>query len=361
MATEVRMENPVVTLDAAKPRAPEAAADEVDGLSHIEAALRHDPHSFSFFQAVRVLERLRPGHAAPGQFVDPATEFVRFGAHASIAFPPSEIQELDLPEDEHEPARMTVNFMGVTGPLGVLPHQYTLLLRERQRAKDGAAAAFLDLFHHRIISLFYRAWEKHRFTLAAEKDGEDPLRDHLLDLVGMGLPSQRQQLPIEDEALIHFGSLLGPQQRSAVALEQLIEDFFDVPVAVEQFVGGWYPLPRHDLTAVGEENGASTRLGMGAVAGDEIWDQQARVRVRLGPLSREQFDAFLPTGSAHEPLRALLRFFSHDQFDFEAQLVLAQDQVPGLVLGDADQPLGWGTWVRTRPSSRDADETILTL
>lgn len=355
------MENPVVTLDAVEPHDADTTVEEVSGPSPLEAALRDDPHSFHFFQAVRALERLRPGRAAPGHFVDPAREFVRFGVNPSLAFPPSEIQALELPQDEDEPARMTVNFMGVTGPLGVLPYQYTLLLRERQRARDGAAAAFLDLFHHRIISLFYRAWEKHRFSLAAEKGGEDRLRDHLLDLVGMGLPSQRDQLPVDDEALIHFGSLLGPQQRSAVALEQLLEDFFDVPVTVEQFIGGWYPLPRHDQTAVGDETGASTRLGLGAVAGDEIWDQQARVRVRLGPLTRDQFDAFLPTGSAHEPLRALLRFFSHDQFDFEAQLVLAQDEVPGLVLGDPDQPLGWATWVRTRPGPHDADETILTL
>jgi type VI secretion system protein ImpH len=100
---------------------------------------------------------------------------------------------------------------------------------------------------------------------------------------------------------------------------------------------------------------------MGAVAGDEIWDQQARVRVRLGPLTREQFDSFLPTGSAHEPLQAIVRFFSHAQFDFEAQLVLDRDEVPGLVLGDADRPLGWTTWIRTRPGAGDADETILTL
>jgi type VI secretion system protein ImpH len=360
MAAEVRMENAVVA-PVAGPTEAEAVPPEAEGLSHIEAMLRENPHSFSFFQAVRVLERLRPGHAAPGQFVDPTREFVRFGAHTSIAFPASEIQELDLPEDPGERARMTVNFMGVTGPLGLLPHHYTLLLRERQRAKDGAAVAFFDLFHHRIISLFYRAWEKHRFALTAEKEGDDRLRAHLLDLVGMGLPSQRGQMPVEDEALIHFGSLLGPQQRSAVALEQMIEDFFGVPVAVEQFVGGWYPLPHPNQTAVGEENGASTRLGLGAVVGDEVWDQQARVRVRLGPLTRDQFDSFLPTGSAHEPLRALIRFFSHDQFDFEAQLILAREEVPGLVLGDTDQSLGWTTWVRTRPGPHDADETILSL
>jgi len=103
---------------------------------------------------------------------------------------------------------------------------------------------------------------------------------------------------------------------------------------------------------------------MGAVAGDEIWDQQARVRIRIGPLPRDQFDRFLPTGPAAEELRGLVRFFGHDQYDFEVQLVLQGDEVPGCTLGaDApiDQPLGWSTWIRSAAFRRDADETVLKL
>ncbi len=99
------------------------------------------------------------------------------------------------------------------------------------------------------------------------------------------------------------------------------------------------------------------------MVGDEVWDQQARVRVRIGPVTREQYERFLPTGSAYESLRSVARFFTHDQFDFDIQLVPARDEVPGCVLGSDEQPppLGWGTWLRTRPFARDADETILTL
>src|SRR5690606_8243754 len=200
----------------------------------------------------------------------------------SLAFPPSEIHALELGDAEAGPAEMVVNFMGLTGPQGVLPYHYTLLVAERQRARDEALREFLDLFHHRMISLFYRAWEKHRFTLAYERGEPDRLTEHLLDLVGVGLETLRGRLSVPDEALAFYAGLLALQPRGALALEQLIEDVFDVPAAIEQFVGGWYPLPERDQCAVGEEAGASTQLGLGAVAGDEIWDQQARVRIRLG-------------------------------------------------------------------------------
>ena len=327
-------------------------------LALVERALRERPTSFEFFQAVRLLERLRPERSPTGGFVDPADEVVRFGVHPDTAFPASEIRSLDL--DTDGPASMTVNFMGLIGPLGVLPYYYSLLAMDRVRERDGALVAFFDLFHHRIISLFYQAWRKYRFTVPLEAGTDDRLVDHLLDIVGIGLDEQRADAPVAERMPAYYAGLLGPVQRSAVALEQWIEDYFNVPAEVEQFVGGWYPLVVREQTEIGAELG-SDRLGRGAVAGDEIWDPQARVRLRLGPLSRQEFERFLPTGSAYPQLVELTRFFAHDQFDFEVQLVLARDEVPGVALGDAILPLGWSTWIRTRAFTRDADETILTL
>jgi type VI secretion system protein ImpH len=285
---------------------------------------------------------------------------VRIGVQPTLAFPASEIQALQLRPDQ--PALMHVNFMGASGPQGVLPHEYTLLVADRLRARDGALAAFLDIFHHRLISLFYQAWRKYRFAIAQEDAAQDRLAGHLLDLIGVGLPADRARLPFPPQALIYRAGLLGLQPRGAAALQQLLEDFFDVPIAVQQFVGGWYPLVPAEQCALGEEE-PTNRLGEGALAGDEIWDQQARVRVRIGPLARERYDAFLPGGDSHQALAALLRFFSHDQYEFELQLVLAADDVPGVVLGPtADAPrLGWSTWIRSRPRYQDADETILNL
>ncbi|HEX6750888.1 MAG TPA: type VI secretion system baseplate subunit TssG [Longimicrobium sp.] len=345
---------------ARKPAAasPDGTSPGDGGLAAAERALAAEPWGFGFFQAVRLLERLRPGRARVGFFGDPAAEVVRFGVNPSIAFPPSELHGVEL---EGEVARMSVNFLGLTGPQGVLPLHYTLLVRHRARAKEPAPGEFLDLFHHRLLSLFYRAWEKHRIAVAAERGERDPLRRHLLDLLGEGGEAARRELP--EEALAWFAGALAPPSRGAVALEQVLEECFGVPAAVEQFVGGWVPLDDGELCRLGEDDGGdSDALGWGAVAGAEVWHPQSRIRVVLGPLSKRDYDRFLPTGGAHGLLKALVRFHTHDQFECEVRLVLARDEVPGCVLGAADaEPLGWSTWVRTRPFAEDAGDTLLRL
>jgi len=311
--------------------------------------LTSDPTAFGFFQAVRLLQRLLPERRGVGRFGDPAAEVVHFSARPVISFPPSELHVVDLPENR--PARMVVNFMGLVGPLGVLPYNFTLLVAERARVRDRALRDFLDIFQY-------------HFTAGYERDGKDGVTEHLRDLIGLGIGADRNRLAVPDESLLFYTGALAPQPRSAVALEQMLEDFLAVPVEVEQFVGGWHALSPSTQCSVGDETGPAEQLGLGAVVGDEMWDQQARVRLRLGPLTREQYERFLPTGRGYELLRTAARFFAHDQFDFDIQLVLAHEDVPGCVLGaDAEEPppLGWRTWLRTKPFARDADDTILTL
>jgi type VI secretion system protein ImpH len=345
MASEVRAESPPVAL------------------AGLRESLARTPTAWEFFQAVRVLEGLLPHREPIGAFSDPAAEAVKLTVPASLAFPPTEVDGVALPQNGEGPARLSVNVMGLIGPLGVLPHHYTLAVAEAARSREGGLAAFLDIFQHRALSLFYRAWRKHRFTVDYRADGSDRLSAHLRDLVGIGLEGERERTGgIRDETLVFYAGFLGRQQRSAVALEQLLEDFFDVPITVHQFVGGLFPLQRRDRCELGDDESDSNRLGGGSVVGDAVWDQQAGVRVRIGPLTREQFDDFLPSGRAHEPLRSIVRFFGHDQYEFEVQLVLARDEVPPCVLGPGNpQGLGWSTWIRSRPFTREPDDTILRL
>jgi len=338
---------------------------ETPDLTRLDVAerLAADPTSFGFFQAVRLLERQHPDRAPVGQFADPADEVARFQVPPTLAFPASEIQALDQAGDG--PARMQVNFLGLTGPQGVLPHHYTQLVVERMRARDPALRDFLDLFHHRMISLFYRAWEKYRFPVAYERNQQDRLSEHLADLIGLAPPRPNEHRWVRRETLLYYASLIASRQRSALALEEMLQDYFEVPVSVQQFVGAWYPLSHEDLCFLSEEPppGAAT-LGDGVPAGDEIWDQQARVRLRIGPLRRERYEEFLPRGNAYKALRELTHFFGGDGFDFELQLILDRQDVPAVALGGEDGeglPLGWGTWLNTRPLDRDPDDTLLTL
>lgn len=335
--------------------------------------LLDDPHGYDFFQAVSLLEQLRPERAPVGEFADPSDEVVRFATPATVGFPASQIQRLEEGEGG-APAQMTVNFLGLVGPQGALPLDYTLYARSRERVGDYALKDFIGLFEHRLISLFYRAWAKSHAVVGFARDsaGDDQRTDatsgetgdwltrQLSSIVGLSTRGLHGEQPMSDEALLYYAGLLSVPSRPATALEQLVSDYFDVPCQVEQFVGAWYPLHVTAQTALGEGDGG---LGSGAVAGDEIWDQQGRVRLRIGPLPRRRYDEFLPGGASHDALKALTRFFGDDQFDFEIQLVLARDETPACRL-DADDvplPLGWATWLRTAPLDRDPDDAVFTL
>lgn len=362
MGTESRSEAAPVGATAPEGAGLSSAEADLDGaLDELERALRKAPRSFEFFRAVLLLQRLAPEGEKVGGYGDPEGEAVRFSVNPSLAFPTSGVHDLEPTEDG--PDRLVVNFMGLVGPQGELPRWYTTLVGERERAGDHAVRDFLDLFHHRMLSLFYLAWRRTRFLVAMEETGEDPLTEHLLDLVGTGLPALRKDVALDPRTLALYAGLLAPQQRSAQALEQMVADRFDVPARVQQFVGAWHPVDPRDRCALGERS-PSSQLGVGSVVGDEIWDQQARVRIRVGPLSREDYERFLPGGEAHRELAAITRFFARGELEFELRPVLRAEDVPGVVL-DADEaesrPLGWSTWIRTRPRNRDGDETILSL
>ncbi len=333
------------------------------GTTDLADEVRRDANSFGFFQAVRLLRLLSPEREGVGGFAPPADEAVRFSSVPDLGFPAGEIKEIS----EHLQGQplLEVTFMGLVGNSGVLPLHYSRLVLSEEKQGKRALRDFLDIFQHRLVSLFYRAWEKGRFFIPFERGEADPVSARLRDLLGLALPQLRGHIGIPDEDLLFYAGLLGIQQRSAVGLERLIGDYLQVPVEVEQFIGSWYPLSQESQCRLDDEmDDNSPRLGEHTVVGDEIWDPQAKVRIRIGPLRRAQYEEFLPGGEGHRKMKALTQFFGDGQFDFEMQLVLAREDVPSMVLGGTggdETPLGWCSWIRTGPFDRDADETTLTL
>jgi len=346
MATSSRASDPALNL----------VAEDVAGSLHAE------PYCFEFFQAVRLLERMYSGRRAVGEFARPAEEVVHFRANPTLSFPASEIQ--DLAEDDHGQLNMIVNFMGLTGPTGTLPLHYTELLVARILARDHTLKDFLDLFHHRIISLFYQAWLKYRFQFRLERGEFDAFSHYLMDLIGLGTEGLANRQALPDESLLYYAGLLAQQPRSATALRLLLSDYFQAPVEIEQFVGAWYSLEENAQCCL-EQGPAQTRqLAVGTVVGDEIWEPQAKVRIVIGPLPLARYLDFLPTGTAFEPLRAITRLFSGDEIDFELQLILERNETPHCELGAEGETapmLGFLSWAKSRPLDRDPADTILQL
>ncbi len=348
-----------------------------------------EAHRFDFFQAVRLLERAareespddpRRRRRPVGWDHAPNREVIRFRALPSHSFPTGSISRIRMPAKPAEgetpdlPPEMIVAFMGLTGPNGALPQHYTSLLIERIREKDFSLRDFLDLFNHRTVSLFYRAWEKYRFAVAYERaklsdaDGrEDLFTRCLYCLVGLGTGGLRARMAVDDEALLFYAGHFARYPRSAVALERMLSDYFELRVEVQQFQGQWLYLSRLDQSALaGAEfpQGLNSQLGTSVVIGERVWEVESKFRVRLGPLQYRQFRQFFPTGDALLPLCQLARTYAGPQFDFDVQPVLDRAEVPWCVLGgdgaDAAR-LGWNTWIRSGPFDHDVDDALFSL
>lgn len=328
-----------------------------------------EPYRFDFFQAVRLLERIYPERVPVGREGDPLREVIRFRTIAKLGFPPSQLYDIKRtngtqarPEPGASPLEMFIAFMGLTGPLGVLPTHYTELLMERARYKDTAMWSFFDLFTHRMVSLFYRAWEKHRFPIAYERGEHDRFTEYLFDLIGMGTEGLRgERAGVPDQALVFYGGLILQQPHSASAVEQILADYFGAPAKMEQFAGQWLKLEEQDWTRIGAAN---NQLGVSTVAGTRVWDTQSKFRMKFGPLTLKKFTAFLPSGSAFKPAAKLLRYIVGTDFDFDIQLILNAKEVPSCILTTRARRkpmLGWSTWLKTRPFTADDDQVVLAV
>lgn len=352
--------------------------------------LQSEPEQFDFFQAVRLLERWAREEAAErglerpppvGSGASPSEDFVRFRALPSLAFPAASIARIETPAGRDEPAppfrrEVTVNFLGLTGPVGVLPQHYTSLLIERlhSRNKDYTLRDFLDVFHHRLTSLFFRAWEKYRFAFGYDRahlEGspreEDLFTSCLYSMVGLGTPGLRGRLEFDDEAVLYYGGHFAHFPRSAAALEQLLGDYFGVPVEVEQFSGQWLHLGdefQSRMPDARHPEGLNMELGRTAIIGEWVWDVQSKFRARVGPVRYEQFAEFMPCGSALLPFSQMARLHAGQEFDFDVQVVLMADEVPWCRLspeGPAAPRLGWNTWIRTSEFEHDVEDAVFRL
>jgi type VI secretion system protein ImpH len=306
-----------------------------------------------------------------GRDHSPREEPVRFRALPSLSFASSSISRIVAAKDESEggngsPPEMFVNFFGLTGPAGVLPQHYTSLLMQRIRESDFSLRDFLDLFNHRLVSLFYRAWEKYRFPIGYERArlrnrGDDDFTSAILSLVGVGTRGTRGRLAVDDETLVYYAGHYAHKPRSAAAMEAILRDYFKVPATLEQFIGQWLRVEQPDrsqLAIAGQKKSWNTQLGSTAFLGTRVWDVQSRFRIKLGPLNYEQYCRFLPGSSGLAQANDLAKVFAGPQLDFDVQPVLRAGEVPRCKLGVADpvkQCLGHNIWLKTKPFTRDFD------
>lgn len=310
-------------------------------------ALAAAPHAHDFFQTLRRIEAMAPQAPRLGRALRPALEPVRLGQDPELDFAPAAL--VSLATQTHAPPRLGVRFLGLFGPQGPLPLHLTEYARERERHHaDPGFARFADLFHHRLLSLFYRAWAEAQPAVHADRPHDDQFAKWVGALFGIAPAEFRGRDAVPDAAKRFHAGTLSRGVKNAEGLETLLRQHLRVPVRVQGFVGHWMRLRPQDRTrlGLGHAGEPSAQLGRSAVAGSKVWDRQYKFRVQVGPLDWAQYESFLPGGRSLAVLRDWVRQFAGMDRCWDLRLTLLANDVPKARLGrDSHVRLGLSTWL----------------
>lgn len=323
----------------------------------LQRALQERPAAFELFEALRRLECAYPERPRLGESARPTEDPVRLGETPSLAYAPCDIERFE-PGGEGRPARLKNLAFGLFGPNAPLPlHLTEYALGRLRHAKDNTLVAFADVFHHRLTSLFYRAWADAQPTVQRDRPEHDQFRLYLGALVGLSTPDLDHRDALPDRYKRYFAGRLLTQARNAEGLQRFLEHFFRIPVRVIEFVAEWMRLPA-DAHLRLDGSGNAACLGRTAVLGEYVWGTQHRFRLRIGPLSRERFDKLLPGGETLRQLVAAVKTYVGEEKAWDVQLVLKRDEIPATRLGQTGR-MGLSTWMGSPRHAADADQVVL--
>jgi type VI secretion system protein ImpH len=316
------------------------------------------PYAFDFFRLVRLLECRRPDLPRVGFSVSPVEDPVRFWQKPSLRFAPSSLDSV-TPGSADSVPRLAVNFFGLFGPNAPLPPHITEYVLERElHHHDPTITAFFNLFHQRLISLFYRAWAANQKAADLDRPADQRYSVYIGALFGIGMEALQDRDAVPDTSKLFFAGRLASQTRNAEGLEAILRQYFDIPAEVQPFTGRWLHLPADSLCQLGQ-SADSGSLGLNTILGSRFWDCQLSFRMRFGPMDLADYERMLPQGDAFERLKYWVLNYCGEHFFWDVQLVLRAEEVPDTCLGRSGR-LGWTTWLKTKAFACDADELILT-
>lgn len=325
-------------------------------------------YRFDFFETLRLLETLNSDKPRLGTSVKAGDDPVRLAQEPGLEFPPSSLSSYEIGASGMP--RLVVNFFGLFGPQGPLPLHLTEYARERRRHyRDPTLVRFADIFHHRMISLFYRAWANVRPTVCYDRPESDRFAFYVGSLFGISGDAFRHRDALDDRAKLFYAGHFAAQTKYADGLQAIIADLLSIDIRIEEFVGEWMEIQQSDQSRLGHSPELAT-LGHSTFLGAFVWGCQHKFRIVLGPLNLTRYLSLLPGGKALAQLTAIVRNHIGDELVWDAQLVLKKQEVPSeLSLGEpihahpscmnGEARLGWTTWLGPRLTEDDAADLTL--
>ncbi|MEX0731306.1 MAG: type VI secretion system baseplate subunit TssG [Aquisalimonadaceae bacterium] len=304
--------------------------------------LRLAPERFTLFAALRLIEAAAPERPRLGRSRRAAEDAVRLAQLPALRFAPGEISRI---VEGPVPTLYGEGF-GLLGPNGPLPLHLTEYADERRRQhQDPSFADFLNLFHHRMASLFYRAWADAEPSIEAERK-DDRFSWYLGALMGLGTPGVRGRDGVGDRARLHRTGRFAALPRCREGLEDILADHFELPVHIVPFRPSWLDIPPEQRLQLGRRSAVGV-LGRDANLGRRSWQCQFSFRIVISQLSRQQFTTFLPGQPALSDLEDLVRGYLGDELRWDLELQLQPGQAPPLRLSRGIA-LGWSSWLGRR-------------
>jgi type VI secretion system protein ImpH len=309
-----------------------------------------DATRYSFFQAMRDLEIANSDFPRIGHALSPTRETVRVKQSSELGFAPHTISRIDF--NESGVAELEQRFIGLLGPGGPFPLHLSELVRNRTRhAGDEALQSFLDLFHHRIATLFYRAWSSSRAIVQNDRPDDDRWQSYLASLVGIGFRSSWNRDAWSDADKTFFSGHLAGLRRNREGLESIVQSVLNVKTQVQPFALRWLPLPLKERTSLKRNN----QLGRSCVLGERIPDRQGNIDIKIGPLEQRKFCSFLPGSESRKILRDVVRGHSGVALDARVTVSVVRNQGDAVSLGKAGL-LGRTAWISSRDSTQIRDD-----
>ncbi len=308
-------------------------------------ALTERPYDFDLFYALRHLQAQHPESPRLGYARRPRDEPVRLGQDPSLAFAPATIAQVQPATAQRNTPRVTVWNFGLYGPNGPMPLHITEYVLERWRHHgDPTLVRFSDIFHHRFLLLFFRAWSDAQPSTSLDRPGADPFGRYLSSIVGVGSPSMRERDALPDHAKRHAAGHLTRNTRNPEGLCQMLRAYFEVPVHLHEYCLHYLELAPQQQTQLSQQP-CNSALGLGAVVGERVLDAQSKFRLTMGPLSWSQYQRFLPDADGFAALIDTVRNYIGIEYAWDYELVLRAGETPSLQLGDSSR-LGWSTWLK---------------
>lgn len=284
-------------------------------------------------------------------------EIFRVGQKASLSFSPSEIDSIS---EKNNQLKIKLNSLGMLGPNGPLPLHFTEILRERETGKrDETLSNFIDIFHHRFATLFYRAWSQSQSVVSLDRESNANFSNYVSRILG-DEPTELKDLPLPLHARLSAAPHRVRHARNPDGLVATIQNYFKVPVQLHEYMPSWIELETHDKTCLGQLSDSSI-LGQGAIAGEKVYDKQSQFKLVLGPMPLTQYLQYTPNKS--KPSKHLLelietvRSFIGFEYEWELQLLINRESAPQVKLDETER-LGWTTWMGWDNNNPSIDSTI---